>query len=104
MSYWSSDCCSSDLLLASPVPVVSFTLGFPAPGVIKALRAAGSLVVLTVTSEAEALLAVDAGADMLVVQSSAAGGQSGTLTPLQVPAETPKIGRPSCRARVCMSV
>lgn len=70
-----------DLLLASPVPVVSFTFGFPAPGVIKALRAAGSLVVLTVTSEAEALLAVDAGADLLVVQSSAAGGHSGTLTP-----------------------
>jgi len=78
-----------DLLLASPVPVVSFTFGFPTPGVIKALRAAGSLVVLTVTSEAEALLAVDAGADLLVVQSSAAGGHSGTLTPLQVPAETP---------------
>lgn len=78
-----------DLLLASPVPVVSFTFSFPAPGVIKALRAAGSLVVLTVTSEAEALLAVDAGADLLVVQSSAAGGHSGTLTPLQVPAETP---------------
>lgn len=70
-----------DLLLASPVPVVSFTFGFPAPGVIKALRAAGSLVVLTVTSEAEAVLAVDAGADLLVVQSSAAGGHSGTLTP-----------------------
>ncbi|MDV8009835.1 nitronate monooxygenase [Rhodococcus sp. IEGM 1241] len=78
-----------DLLLASPVPVVSFTFGFPTPGVIKALRIAGSLVVLTVTSEAEALLAVDAGADLLVVQSSAAGGHSGTLTPLQVPAETP---------------
>ena len=31
---------------------------------LPALRAAGSLVVLTVTSEAEALLAVDAGADL----------------------------------------
>ena len=78
-----------DLLLANPVPVVSFTFGFPAPGVVKALRAAGSTVVFTVTSEAEALLAVDAGADLLVVQSAAAGGHSGTITPLQVPAETP---------------
>lgn len=78
-----------DLLLAEPVPVVSFTFGIPRPAVVDALQAAGSLVVLTVTSAAEALLAVDAGADLLVVQSSAAGGHSGTITPLQVPAETP---------------
>lgn len=78
-----------DLLLANPVPVVSFTFGIPGPAVIKALRVAGSLVVLTVTSADEADLAVDAGADLLVAQASAAGGHSGTLTPQQIPADVP---------------
>ena len=49
--------------------------------VIAALRAAGTLVVQTVTSPAEARQAAEAGADLLAVQASAAGGHSGTLTP-----------------------
>lgn len=77
------------LLLADPVPVVSFTFGIPQAPVVSALRAAGSLVVQTVTSAAEARAAAEAGADMLAVQASAAGGHSGTLTPQRIPAPVP---------------
>lgn len=78
-----------DLLLADPVPVVSFTFGVPAPAVVAALRTAGTLVVQTVTSAGEARIAEEAGADVLAVQASAAGGHSGTLTPLRPPPPTP---------------
>src|SRR4051794_19132209 len=70
-----------DLLLADPVPVVSFTFGIPAPSTISALRRAGSVVVQTVTSAEEAELADEADVDALVVQASVAGGHWGTLTP-----------------------
>jgi NAD(P)H-dependent flavin oxidoreductase YrpB (nitropropane dioxygenase family) len=78
-----------DLLLADPVPVVSFTFGIPERSVIAALRAAGTLVAQTVTSADEARLAADAEVDVLVVQASAAGGHSGTLTPDRLPSATP---------------
>ncbi|MCX4530947.1 nitronate monooxygenase [Streptomyces sp. NBC_00841] len=78
-----------DLLLSDPVPVVSFTFAVPEAAVIAALRAAGSLVVQTVTSAAEAGLAAEAGVDVLAVQASAAGGHSGTLTPQHIPAPVP---------------
>ncbi|WP_406083426.1 nitronate monooxygenase [Streptomyces virginiae] len=78
-----------DLLLSVPVPVVSFTFAVPDQAVIAALRAAGTLVVQTVTSAAEARLAADAGVDALAVQASAAGGHSGTLTPEWIPAPVP---------------
>lgn len=77
------------LLLSDPVPVVSFTFGIPQTSVVSALRAAGSLVVQTVTSAAEARAAAEAGADLLAVQASAAGGHSGTLTPQHTPAAVP---------------
>ena len=77
------------LLLADPVPVAGFTFGFPAPRVIAALRRAGSLVALTVTSAEEARAAAEAGADLLVVQASAAGAHSGTLTPQHIPPPVP---------------
>jgi nitronate monooxygenase len=78
-----------DLLLSDPVPVVSFTFAIPEAPVIAALRAAGTLVIQTVTSPAEARLAAEAGADMLAVQASAAGGHSATLTPQHIPASIP---------------
>ncbi len=53
---------------------VSFTFGCPHPAVIGRLRAAGSEVWVTVTSPGEALLAAEAGADVLVVQGAEAGG------------------------------
>jgi nitronate monooxygenase len=70
-----------DLLLAEPVPVVSFTFGMPEPAIIRRLQAVGTLVVQTVTSADEAQHAEEGGADLLAVQSAAAGGHSGTWTP-----------------------
>ncbi|UED87899.1 nitronate monooxygenase [Streptomyces profundus] len=78
-----------ELLRADPVPVVSFTFGLPEPGVVAALRAAGSTVLQTVTSPAEARAAAEVGVEGLVVQATAAGGHSATLTPGRPLAGTP---------------
>jgi nitronate monooxygenase len=66
-------------LLAGPPAVTSFTFGCPPPGVIRALQDAGSAVVITVTSPAEAALAEQAGADGLCVQGYEAGAHRGTF-------------------------
>lgn len=79
------------LLLAHPVPVVSFTFGIPSTQTIAALRKAGTITIQTVTSADEARQALDAGIDMLAVQASAAGGHSGTLTPRITPPPTPLV-------------
>jgi nitronate monooxygenase len=84
--YWQE---KVDLLLADPVPVVTFTFGIPEPKVITALKNAGSLVGQTVTSAAEARLAAETDADVLLVQAAAAGGHSGILTPDRLPPEIP---------------
>jgi nitronate monooxygenase len=78
-----------DLLLSSPVPLVSFTFAIPDADTIRQLHRAGSMVIQTVTSAPEARQAEQAGADVLVVQSSAAGGHSGTLTPQRIPEAVP---------------
>jgi nitronate monooxygenase len=78
-----------DLLLAHPVPVVSFTFGIPDSTAIAALRRAGTITVQTVTSIDEARQAISAGVDVLAVQSSYAGGHSGTLTPQRMPDVVP---------------
>ncbi|RKN51912.1 nitronate monooxygenase [Micromonospora costi] len=70
-----------DLLVAHPVPVVSFTFGLPDAAAVAALRRAGSRLLVTVTSVAEALAARDLGVDGLVAQGTEAGGHSGTHTP-----------------------
>lgn len=72
-----------DWLVANPVPLVSFTFGVPDAATVTRLRRAGSVVAQSVTSPAEARLAVAAGVDALVVQVSAAGGHSATLTPAE---------------------
>ena len=66
-------------LLTDPPAVTSFTFGCPPPGVIRALQDAGSAVVITVTSPAEAGLAEQAGADGLCVQGYEAGAHRGTF-------------------------
>jgi nitronate monooxygenase len=68
-----------DLLTHDPVPIVSFTFGCPPPEVVSSLRGAGSRVVITVTTPAEAAAAVDAGADALGAQGIEAGGHQGTF-------------------------
>jgi nitronate monooxygenase len=69
-----------ELLLADPLPVTSFTFGLPEPGVIQAVRAAGSEAWVTVTTPAEAEQAARAGVDALVVQGSEAGAHRGGFT------------------------
>ncbi|WP_130799902.1 nitronate monooxygenase [Streptomyces otsuchiensis] len=65
-------------LVADPVTVVSFTFGLPGAEEVAALRAAGSALVVTVTSVAEAEAAVAVGADALCVQGPEAGGHRST--------------------------
>jgi NAD(P)H-dependent flavin oxidoreductase YrpB (nitropropane dioxygenase family) len=71
------------------VPIVSFTFGIPDASALAALRKTGCILVQTVTSVDEAILAATWGMDALAVQASAAGGHSGTFTPDQVPNPTP---------------
>ena len=66
-------------LLADPPAVTSFTFGCPPAGMIRALRDAGSAVVVTVTTPAEAAMATAAGADALCVQGYEAGAHRGTF-------------------------
>lgn len=68
-----------DALRTDPVPVVSFTFGCPARDEIAALRRAGSMVVVTVTTPREAALVAGAGADGLAVQGIEAGGHRGSF-------------------------
>jgi nitronate monooxygenase len=77
------------LLRENPVPVVSFTFGLPSPADIAGLKRAGTRVLATVTTAAEARAAADAGIDALVVQGPAAGGHSAAFDPRQVIALTP---------------
>ncbi len=67
------------------VPLVSFTFGLPDPATIRFLGRAGCTLVQTVTSADEALQAVEAGMDALIVQSADAGGHWGTFTPARPP-------------------
>ncbi|MCW3063644.1 MAG: 2-nitropropane dioxygenase [Solirubrobacterales bacterium] len=68
------------LLRAEPVPVVSFTFGCPAPETVASLRATGAEAWVTVTDPAEARIARDAGADVLVLQGVEAGGHRGSFS------------------------
>ena len=80
-AYWDDDDYPAKTadLVARPVPVVSFTFGCPAPGLVAALQRAGSSVWVTVTDAAEAGLAAAAGVDCLVAQGVEAGAHRGTF-------------------------
>jgi nitronate monooxygenase len=67
------------LALEERVPIVSFTFGCPAPELVERLHARGLAVWVTVTEVDEALAAVRAGADALVVQGVEAGGHRGSF-------------------------
>jgi nitronate monooxygenase len=69
-----------ELLVAEPVASVTFTFGLPPAGVMDRLRAAGSVVGVTVTDADEAAAATAAGADFLCVQAATAGGHRSTHT------------------------
>ncbi|WP_024368411.1 nitronate monooxygenase [Arthrobacter sp. TB 26] len=70
-----------EALLADPVELVSFAFGLPGTGVVRALQRAGSAVLATVTTVAEALKAAGQGVDALVVQHGSAGGHSAAFQP-----------------------
>lgn len=70
-----------DALLSDPVELVSFAFGLPGPDVVRALQRAGSAVLATVTTAAEAVQAAGQGVDALVVQHSSAGGHSAAFLP-----------------------
>jgi nitronate monooxygenase len=63
--------------LQEGVPVVSFTFGLPAAGVLDRLRAAGVVVLGTATTPAEAAAVEAAGCDAVVAQGAEAGGHRG---------------------------
>src|SRR5215213_1023042 len=81
-----------ELLMATPVAVVSFTFGCPEPEVIDRFHDAGSEVWVTVTGPGEARRAVDAGADALVVQGAEAGGHRASFRDDPAADETGGIG------------
>jgi nitronate monooxygenase len=67
------------LLVADPPPIVSFTFGCPDADAVRALREAGALVAVTVTTPEEAALAERAGVDCLCLQGSEAGAHRGSF-------------------------
>src|SRR4051794_3523338 len=69
------------LAVAYGVPLVSFTFGVPGRPVVDALRAAGSQVLITVTSADEARAALAVAPDALIAQAGTAGGHSSTTSP-----------------------
>jgi nitronate monooxygenase len=69
------------MLTATRPAVVSFHFGLPQPWRIATLKAAGCILLASVTSLAEALAARAAGVDMLVAQGFEAGGHRGTFDP-----------------------
>jgi len=68
------------VLVEERVPVVSFAFGLPDPAVLRSLHEAGAMVLVTVTSPAEAGQAAAAGLDGLVVQGVEAGAHRGGFT------------------------
>jgi nitronate monooxygenase len=80
---WDDDAYGAKLavLESAGVHTVSFTFGAPAPEDVRRLHAAGAEVAVTVTGRGEAEIAVAAGADVLVVQGTEAGGHQGVFDP-----------------------
>jgi nitronate monooxygenase len=69
--------------------IISFTFACPASDVLARFREMGVLTLVTVTTSAEAQVAVDAGAEGLIVQGPKAGGHRGTFDPGAYPADQP---------------
>lgn len=78
-----------DLLTSDPVPLVSLTFGLPAAADVRRLQQAGSRVLATVTTAAEAREAEEVGVDGLVVQGPSAGGHSATFDPRRTIEDAP---------------
>ena len=68
-----------ETVLAAPPAVVSFTFGVPDVDVVRALQAAGSAVLLTVTTPEEAVSALRVAPDALCLQGWEAGAHRASL-------------------------
>jgi nitronate monooxygenase len=89
---WDDDAFDAKVeVLAETAPhLVTFTFGCPPAAVVQLLHSAGARIGVTVTGEADARLAADAGADVLVVQGTEAGGHQATFL-ADAPNETPLL-------------
>ena len=74
-----------DAVTAAAPAAVSFTFGIPSVDVVRALQAVGSTVLLTVTTPEEAVVALRAGPDALVLQGAEAGAHRGSLVNVDRP-------------------
>jgi nitronate monooxygenase len=72
-----------EIVESARVHLVSFTFGSPSPKVVGGLHRADIRVAVTVTSPREARLAEEAGADLLIVQGTEAGGHQGAFAILE---------------------
>ena len=77
-----------EVVAAARPALVTTTFGLPPAASRRRLQRAGIPLGITVTSADEARRAAAAGADLLVVQGSAAGGHSGTMTPGRLPVQS----------------
>jgi nitronate monooxygenase len=69
--------------------VVSFTFGLPSEQTCSRLHSRGIALFASVTTVAEAKMAVARGIDTLIVQGPAAGGHRATFDPATPPCDTP---------------
>lgn len=84
--HWSA---KLDVVMDLKPEVVSFTFGLPDAEECTRLRSAGITTVGTITTLAEAELAVAVGVDAVAAQGPAAGGHRGTLDPATPPPTQP---------------
>ena len=71
-----------EIVASEQVSMVSFTFGCPDPAAVDRLHRAGCRVAVTVTSVAEARIAEQADADLVVVQGTEAGGHQSSFVDL----------------------
>ncbi|MEP7019042.1 MAG: nitronate monooxygenase [Pseudonocardiales bacterium] len=81
---WDDDAYAAklDVVTGAGVHLVSFTFGCPTTDIVERLHRSNVQVGVTVTSVLEAQLAAAAGADLLVVQGTEAGGHQGSFADL----------------------
>ncbi|PZF71245.1 NAD(P)H-dependent flavin oxidoreductase [Taibaiella soli] len=89
-----------DALIEARCPIVSFTFGNLDTKSIEKLKAAGTLLMGTCTSVAEAMELEQTGSDIICVQGWEAGGHRGSF----IPENIPQIGGFSLLAQVYDSV
>jgi nitronate monooxygenase len=68
-----------DVLLANPPPIVSFHFGLPGHDAVARLRGAGSRILCSATTVAEARALAAAGIDAVIAQGWEAGGHRGAF-------------------------